>query len=78
MDIAITVRTYLIVVVFGGVHDPNISGFQRLARRLEPVVQLLGNAKSAGACPCVFSWQWVENNQVGSCGRGRGMGRTSP
>lgn len=45
------------MVVFGGIHDRDISGFQGLARGLETIVQLLGDAKSAGACPGVFSRQ---------------------
>jgi hypothetical protein len=46
-------------VVFGGIHDRDVSSFQRLASGLETIVQLMGDAKSAGACPCAFSWRWV-------------------
>jgi hypothetical protein len=41
--------TYLVVVVFGGVYDRDIAGFERLARGLKTIVQLLGDAKSSGS-----------------------------
>jgi len=41
--------TYLVVVIFGGVYDRDISGFERLARGLKPIIQLLGDAKSSGS-----------------------------
>jgi hypothetical protein len=41
--------TYLVVVVFGGVYDRDISGFERFARVLKTIVQLLGDAKPSGS-----------------------------
>ena len=50
-------HTYLVVVVFGGVNNRDIAGFQRLARGIKPVVQLLGDAQSSGSYPrAEFSW----------------------
>jgi hypothetical protein len=50
-----TVHTYLVVVVFGNIHDRDVPSCQRLASGFETIVQLMGDAKLAGACLCVFS-----------------------
>jgi hypothetical protein len=42
-------------VVFSSTHDRDVSSFQRLASGFETIVQLMGDAKLAGACPFVFS-----------------------
>jgi len=52
-------HTYLVVVVFGGVHDCDIAGVEMLARGLETVVQLLGEAKSSGSYPCGSLVSWM-------------------
>lgn len=44
-----TQETHLIVVVFCSVYDSDVSGLERFPCILETVVQLLGDAKSAGA-----------------------------
>jgi hypothetical protein len=44
-----TQETYLIVVVFCSVYDGDVSSMKRFSCVLETVVQLLGDAKSAGA-----------------------------
>ena len=52
-------HTHLVVVVFGGVNDRDITGFQTLSRGIKPVVQLLGDAQSSGSYPRAgFSWQY--------------------
>jgi hypothetical protein len=43
--------TYLVVVIFGGVDDRDISGFERFARSLKPIVHLLGDTESSGSYP---------------------------
>ena len=44
-----TQETHLIVVIFCGVYNGDVSGLKRLPCILETVVQLLGDAKSARA-----------------------------
>ena len=75
-------HTYLVVVVFGGVNDRDIAGFQRLARGIKTVVQLLGDAQSSGSYPRVgFSWQYSggrrEKAEKGLCEIMISTGRTS-
>ncbi len=53
-------ETHLIVVVFGGVYNGDVSGLKRLPRGLETVVQLLGDAKSARA----FFGQGLDGNRI--------------
>jgi hypothetical protein len=53
-------HTYLVVVVFGGVNNRDITGFQRPARGIKPVVQLLGDTQSSGSYPRV-GFSWVDN-----------------
>jgi hypothetical protein len=52
-------------VVLGGIHDRDISSFQRLARGVETIVQLLCDAETAGACPCT-GFQSVMDEQRGN------------
>jgi hypothetical protein len=47
----VRVLTYLVVVIFGGVDDRDISGFERFARSLKTIVHLLGDTKSSGSYP---------------------------
>jgi hypothetical protein len=76
--------THLVVVVFGGVNDRDITGFQTLSRGIEPVVQLLGDAQSSGSYPRVggFSWQYNhgrrEEAEKGLCEIMDSKRRTSP
>jgi hypothetical protein len=44
-----TQETHLVVVVFCSVYDGDVSSLKRFSCVLETVVQLLGDAKSAGA-----------------------------
>ena len=76
-------HTYLVVVVFGGVNNRDIAGFQRLARGIKPVVQLLGDAQSSGSYPRAgFSRQYShgrrEKAEKGLCEITMSTGRTSP
>jgi hypothetical protein len=48
---AVDRQTHLVVVVFRSIYNRDIPSLQTLARGLETVVQLLGDAKSAGTCP---------------------------
>jgi hypothetical protein len=78
MERTVRALTYLVVVVFGGVYNRDIPGFQGLARGLKTAVQLLGNAKSSGSLSVDRLKFRMAKGGVIACDHDDVAGRTSP